>query len=196
MNQKDMDLFREEMADVVPLKTSNSVPFAARFSMSEAQLARNAAAQSSEYLQRLPLELARIPPVKPDDMLSFKREGVQDAVFKNLRLGKYKIAAELDVHGMSVRQARDSLVAFILQRCQRGERCVLLIHGKGHTNKPFPAVIKSCVNYWLTQLDKVLAFHSAQREQGGYGALYVMLPKNEQQRLENRETNRRGGHLR
>ncbi|MCL1073166.1 DNA endonuclease SmrA [Shewanella dokdonensis] len=196
MNQNDMDLFKQEMADVVPLKQCHNVPTTGGFTTSAAQRARNAAAQSSEYLQRLPLELARIPPVKPDDMLSFKREGVQDAVFKNLRLGKYKVAAELDVHGMNVRQARDSLISFILQQQQRGARCLLLIHGKGHSNKPFPALIKSCVNYWLTQLDEVLAFHSAKREQGGYGALYLLLPKNEQQRLENREINRRGGHLR
>ncbi|MDF0535908.1 DNA endonuclease SmrA [Shewanella sp. A32] len=196
MDQNDKDLFQSEMADVVPLKQSHTLPISPKAGPSDAQQARKAAAQASEYLLRLPLELVHITPVKPDDMLSFKREGVQEAVFKNLRQGKYKVAAELDIHGMTVRQARDTLVDFILTRLQRGDRCVLLIHGKGYHSKPFPALIKSCVNYWLTQLDEVLAFHSAKREQGGYGAVYVMLPKNEQQRVDNREKNRRGGYLR
>ncbi|MFQ6370997.1 DNA endonuclease SmrA [Shewanella sp. YIC-542] len=191
-----MDLFLTEMADVKPLIHNRMAPTACHNGATDAQKARKAAAQMNEYLLRLPLELALIPPVKPDDMLSFKRPGVQDAVFKNLRLGKYKVAAALDVHAMSRRQARDTLVTFLLAHVRLGNRCVLVIHGKGHHSKPFPALIKSCVNHWLTQMDEVQAFHSATRGQGDYGAVYVMLPKHAQQKVAAREQNRRGSHLR
>ncbi|WP_417762624.1 DNA endonuclease SmrA [Shewanella sp.] len=191
MEQTDRNLFLEEMADVVPLRHDVSQQ-TIRNEPSAGQLARKAAAELSEYHQRLITDLTLIPPVKPEDMLSFKREGVQEAVFKNLRLGQYQTAAELDVHAMSVVQARDYLLSFLQAQIKRGHRCVTIIHGKGHTSKPFPALIKSCVNYWLSQVDEVMAFHSAQRHHGGYGAVYVMLPKSTAKRIESRETNARG----
>ncbi|KFZ37337.1 hypothetical protein HR45_11840 [Shewanella mangrovi] len=192
MNQDDRDLFLEEMADVVPIKQDVEQQTALRTGPTEGQLARKAAAELSEYHQRLTLALNLIPPVKPEDMLSFKRAGVQDAVFKNFRLGQYPVAAELDIHAMQLRQARDSLLSFLFAQIARGHRCVLIIHGKGYSSKPFPALIKSCVNYWLSQVDEVMAFHSAQRHQGGYGAVYVMLPKSNVKRIESREMNSRG----
>ncbi|MCH1921321.1 DNA endonuclease SmrA [Shewanella sp. A3A] len=191
MQQNDRNLFLEEMADVVPL-THDVSQHISRSAPSAGQLARKAAAELSEYHQRMTTELALIPPVKPEDMLSFKREGVQDAVFKNLRLGQYHVAAELDVHALSVTQARDFLLSFLQAQIKRGHRCVSIIHGKGYSSKPFPALIKSCVNYWLTQVDEVIAFHSAQRHHGGYGAVYVMLPKSTAKRIESREINARG----
>lgn len=192
MEQNDRNLFLEEMADVVPMAQDVSQHTSVRSMPSEGQLARKAAAELSEYHQRLTTDLTLIPPVKPDDMLSFKREGVQEAVFKNLRLGQYNIAAELDIHAMSVKQARDCLLSFLLAQIARGHRCVCVIHGKGFSSKPFPALIKSCVNHWLSQVNEVMAFHSAQRQHGGYGAVYVMLPKSNAKRLESRETNARG----
>ncbi len=68
----------------------------------------------------------------------------------------------------------------------------MLIHGKGHQSQPFAGLLKSAVCCWLSQLDMVLAYHSAKTEQGGTGALYVMLTKSEQLKLENREANRKG----
>ncbi|MGI2855504.1 DNA endonuclease SmrA [Shewanella algae] len=196
MKADDLTLFMQEMADVVPLKQQTQAQTRAKPLSSESKLARKAAAEAHEYLQRLTLDLALVPKVKPDDMLSYKQQGIQEAVFKNLRLGKYKIAAELDIHAMSVRQARDYLLGFIQAQVALGHRCVLVIHGKGQNRKPFPGLIKSCVNFWLSQMDEVQAFHSAQREHGGYGALYVMLPKSDAKRLESRETNHKGAGFR
>ncbi|QSX35147.1 DNA endonuclease SmrA [Shewanella avicenniae] len=192
MHQDDRELFLEEMADVVPIKQDVEQQTALRNGPTEGQLAKKAAAELSEYHQRLTLDLSQIPPLKPDDMLSFKRDGVQEAVFKNFRQGQYQIAAELDIHAMSLRQARDSLLSFLLAQVERGHRCVLVIHGKGHSSKPFPGLMKSCVNYWLAQVDEVMAYHSAQRHHGGYGAVYVMLPKSSAKRVESRELNSRG----
>ncbi|MCV6604775.1 MAG: Smr/MutS family endonuclease, partial [Porticoccaceae bacterium] len=67
-------------------------------------------------------------------------------------------------------------------------------HGKGEMRHK-PALLKSCVNHWLRQLDVVLAFHTAQRHHGGSGATYVMLRKSDTQKDENRErhqTRRKG----
>ena len=36
--------------------------------------------------------------VKPNDIVSYKRPGVQEGVFRKLRLGKYSIEGRLDLH--------------------------------------------------------------------------------------------------
>ena len=55
-------------------------------------------------------------------------------------------------------------------------RCELISHGRGEGRNP-PALLKSCVNHWLRELDEVLAFHSAQRRHGGVGATHVLFRK-------------------
>ncbi|MGI2258334.1 DNA endonuclease SmrA [Shewanella sp. GXUN23E] len=196
MTRDDNELFWAEMADVKPLAQSDRVFSNDPVTVTHAQLNRQAAAQANEYLDRLTLDAGLIKPVAPDDPLSFKRQGVQEQVFKNLRLGKYKHPTLLDLRAMKLRDARETLVRGLLAAFEREERCVLLIHGKGAGNRPFPALIKSAVNNWLPQLDEVMAFHSAIKEEGGNGALYVMLAKSQTQKDAARETHHKGSGFR
>ena len=185
-------LFFEEMAGVVPLKGDVKAVNLQPKALTEEQLQRRDALQREAYLACMSLDLSLIPIIAPDDIASFKREGVQGAVFKRLRLGQYSIKMELDVHAYRLSQARDALLNYLLVAQAHGERCVMLIHGKGHNSKPVAGLLKSAVCHWLSQLDMVLAYHSAKTEQGGTGALYVMLTKSEQLKIENKEANRKG----
>ena len=65
-------------------------------------------------------------------------------------------------------------------------RCALVTHGKGE-GRLQPAKLKSCVNHWLRQFNSVLAFHTAQRRDGGMGATYVLLKKSETEKLKTAE---------
>ena len=47
-------------------------------------------------------------------------------------------------------------------------------------------MLKGYVNHWLKELDAVQAFHSAQPQHGGTGAVYVLLRKNAEQKRANR----------
>lgn len=184
-DQNELDLFREMMADVAPLE-QDTVLTEKKHQITESQLARQVAAQSlsdsdPEYLS---LDYARM--VKPDDMLDFKRDGVQDGVIRKLRLGKYDIQARLDLHRKSLKEARDEVLSF-LKQCQRMDiRTALIVHGKGERSAP-PALMKSFVASWLIQISDVMGYHSALRQHGGNGALYVMLKKSPERKLENRE---------
>ncbi|MGF1739066.1 DNA endonuclease SmrA [Photobacterium satsumensis] len=186
MSENDeLDLFREMMADVAPIK-QDKVEVAHKHQVTEAQLARRVAAQSlsdsdPEYLS---LDYAKM--VRPDDMLEFKRDGVQEGVFRKLRLGKYDINARLDLHRKTLKEARDEVLHF-LRQCQRLDiRTVIIVHGKGEKSNP-PALMKSHVATWLEQISDVMCFHSALRQHGGNGAVYVMLKKSPERKLENRE---------
>jgi len=187
MKDDDLDLFRAEMGDVARLKRNSGTAAGARAEVTPGMLRRRRAAQEAGDPLRDYLDDAEmITPVKPGDELSWKRDGVQHGVFKNLRLGKYPLESRLDLHRMSVETARRAVLEFINDCVSHNLRSVLITHGKGELRDK-PALLKSCVNHWLRQMDAVLAFHSAQRHHGGYGATYVMLRKSDEKREENRE---------
>lgn len=127
----------------------------------------------------------------PNDLLEYKRDGIQHGVYKNLRLGKYSIEARLDLHHHSVEEARKEVFRFVRDCMQYGLRTVLIAHGKGERNPEKFAVLKSYLNKWLPDLPEVMAFHSALKQHGGTGAVYVLLRKNEEDKQLNRE--RHGG---
>ena len=187
MQQDELNLFREQVGAVTPLKAeavANSVkPAEITPGMQVRRLA--AQAHGERYRDFLAAE-DQITMVKPWDELSFKRDGVQHGVFKNLRLGKYALDSRLDLHGLTVEVARKTVVEFIGDCLAATLRCLLILHGKGELREK-PALLKSCVNHWLQQMDSVLAFHSAQRFHGGFGATYVLLRKSEEKREENKE---------
>lgn len=135
-----------------------------------------------------PLSTNPLTMVDPFDVLSFKRPGVQNGVFRNLRQAKYQIDARLDLHRMNVESARLAVYQFIVDCVANDVRMALITHGKG-LGRDHPALLKSCVSHWLPELDDVLAFHTAQKYHGGYGATYVLLKKSANKRQEAREKN-------
>ena len=108
------------------------------------------------------------------DILSFSRSGLQHKVMKRLRQGKNPIEHTLDLHGLTVEQARVELLAFLGECEAENVRHAIIIHGKGFRSRDKP-VIKPMVNRWLRTVDNVLAFHSALPADGGSGAVYVLL---------------------
>jgi len=136
------------------------------------------------------LSTTDIPQLAPGAWLEFCRPGVQHGVYRKLRLGEYPPEARLDLHGMTVEQARSALLAFVRDCLAHDLRSLLIAHGTGH-GRLKPAVLKSCLAHWLPQLDDVLAFHSAQRGHGGVGATYVLLKKSPRKRQQNFEVHSR-----
>lgn len=185
MSNNELDLFKEMMADVAPIK-QDTILIQQKYQVSEAQLARRLAAQTlaNGNIDYLSLDNANM--VKPDDMIEFKRDGVQLAVFKKMRQGKYDIHARLDLHKKTLSQARDEILAFLKQSQRLDIRTVMIVHGKGERSNP-PALMKSFVTTWLEQISDVLCFHSALRQHGGTGALYVMIKKSAEKKQQTRD---------
>jgi DNA-nicking Smr family endonuclease len=124
-----------------------------------------------------------IEPVDALAILEFKRDGIQNGVYKNLKQGKYQIDARLDLHNMTVEQARSAVFQFIGDCMNYDIRCALVTHGKSEGREQ-PAQLKSCLAHWLPQLDNVMAFHSAQKRHGATGATYILLRKSEKKKQE------------
>jgi DNA-nicking Smr family endonuclease len=113
--------------------------------------------------------------VTPDETLFFARPGLQQRLLQRLRRGQLPIGAELDLHGMTAAIARTEVVNFIDLCRQQHVRCARIIHGKGYGSENSAPVLKNRINSWLRQHHDVLAFSSATIEDGGSGALYVLL---------------------
>ncbi|SON49380.1 DNA endonuclease SmrA [Vibrio tapetis] len=186
MTQEDeLDLFAQMMTDVRPISQDKAV-LQKQHNLTDAHIAKQEAAVHLSESDPEYLSIDNAPMLKPDGFLEFKRSGVQEGVYRKLRLGKYPLQARLDLHRKSLKEARDEVLKF-LRQCQRLDvRTVIIVHGKGERSNP-PALMKSFVAAWLEQIQEVMCFHSAQRYHGGTGAVYVMLRKSAEKKLENRE---------
>jgi len=110
-----------------------------------------------------------------DDALSFRRPGVGLDVTRKLRRGAWSIQREIDLHGLRTDDAREALSAFIRETHRRGLRCVRVVHGKGLGSPGKVPVLKGKVHGWLVQKQEVLAFVQARADEGGAGAVVVLL---------------------
>jgi DNA-nicking Smr family endonuclease len=110
-----------------------------------------------------------------DDAMSFRRPGIGTEVTRKLRKGDWSLQGEIDLHGLRREEAREALSSFIRDAHRRGWRCVRIVHGKGLGSPGKTPVLKSRVQNWLIQKNEVLAFVQARGDEGGAGALVVLL---------------------
>ncbi len=104
--------------------------------------------------------------------------GLDPALVHKLRRGEYSVQGHVDLHGLTREEARREVRRFLEDSRRRGRRCVLLVHGRGlHSEKQVP-VLKEALRAWLATASfgrHVLAFATARPQDGGAGALYVLL---------------------
>jgi DNA-nicking Smr family endonuclease len=171
---QDENVFRDAMTGVNPLTISTAVhdtdkPKAKPIQQDDFE---------DEWVVNDPLsDELEVTEVDGGEVLSFCRDGIQKNVFKKLRSGGYRISDELDLHGLSVKQAKEILVFYIQEAAQFEGCCIRIIHGKGLSSGKQKSVLKTYINHWLSEHERVLAFHSAKVKDGGTGAVYVLLKR-------------------
>lgn len=187
MNTEETELFLKEMADVQPLADSGHTVLHRRpQALTPGQTYRREAATRGQGFDENQLPTAFVETLHPEAVLSYRRAGIQNGVFRRLQRGGYDIEAMLDLHGLTVEQSRHEVYVFI-QDCMRNDvRLALISHGKGRNNKEQRPLLKSFLARWLPMFPEVMAFHSAQRWHGGAGAVYLMLRKTEKQKEQTR----------
>lgn len=110
-----------------------------------------------------------------DEALSYRRPGIGIDVARKLRRGHWSIQSEIDLHGLRSEEAREALAEFLRRAVRDGLRCVRVVHGKGLGSPGKTPVLKGKVHSWLIQKNEVLAFVQARGDEGGAGALVVLL---------------------
>ncbi len=178
--------FKSAIGQVKKLKPQNKINLKKNKQDSKSIQTRRDAATEEVHSEVNHLSGDHVEMVKPYDTLSYKKDGLQDGVYKKFRLGKYQLDARLDLHNKTVEQARKDVYRFIDDAKRYDLRTLIIVHGKGEQEST-PALLKSWVNTWLPEFDDILAFHSAMQMHGGTGAVYVMLRKSERKKQETRE---------
>ena len=106
--------------------------------------------------------------------------GLDSMIMNKLRQGAYSPEASVDLHGLNVQQAFETLRGFFKASWFRGMRCILVVPGRGHNSPDGIGILREKFKSWITQEPfkrVVLAFCTAQKHDGGPGSFYVLLRK-------------------
>lgn len=171
-------LFLEAVGEVAPVRTVKErvgpppPPTAAQLKLP------NEEAESLARLAELVSEQGEFELSDSDEFLEARVHGFDENVMRKLRAGDFAPQAHLDLHGLTREEARPALERFIQNARIAGHRCVRVITGRGlHSQDQLP-VLREGVQQWLTRgrtARQVLALCSARPQDGGPGALYVLL---------------------
>jgi DNA-nicking Smr family endonuclease len=171
--EREANLFRISIGEVEPLPTSGKVLLS---SVPPPPIARqHLADEQAALMESLSDEFTIDTLLATDETLSYTRDGIGEDVVRKLRRGQWVIQAQLDLHGMRREEAREALSEFVRRSSRRGVRCIRVIHGKGLGSVNKEPVLKNKVRNWLVQKEEVLAFCQARANDGGAGALVVLL---------------------
>jgi DNA-nicking Smr family endonuclease len=168
----EVRLFREAVRDVKPLPGDEAPPARRR---PPQPLARFSRADRHAVLRESLSGDAGDPELAGGDELVYYRAGVQMSVLKKLRRGQYRVQAEIDLHGLTVAEAKQALRDFLADALEHRLRCVRIIHGKGLRSGHRGPVLKGVVSSVLRRVGPVVAYVSARQVDGGTGAVYVLL---------------------
>jgi DNA-nicking Smr family endonuclease len=172
MSTEEISLFRESVLDVKPLRTKHHV---VHHSAKPPAIPIKTLEDERQVLRDMLSDAYDPVEIQPGDILSYYLPGLQNRIVRKLRSGHYRIASELDLHGLNAREAKLRLLQFLHDAHPGQGECVRIIHGKGNRSNHKGPVIKTKINNWLRQHERILAFHSARPVDGGTGAIYVLL---------------------
>lgn len=169
-------LFAREMSGVRPLEEAPRVP--AERERSDRIVVYDDEAEVLAELADLVAGRGDFDSSFSDEHIEGLAEGLDRKLLRKLRRGAFSVGAHLDLHGLTRAEAKPRVEGFLGESRQRGNRCVLLVHGRGLHSKEGIPVLKEAVSSWLLRgriARIVLAFCSARPCDGGLGALYVLL---------------------
>ena len=127
----------------------------------------------------------RVDPLPPTVKLAVEGDGrryaargpgVSHAQIAELRAGRVRVEATLDLHGETVAPAIAKLREFLLESRRLGRRCVLVVHGRGSHSDAGAPLREAVIGELLGAASGLVhAASSAASGEGGEGATYVML---------------------
>lgn len=111
------------------------------------------------------------------DRIEGRAPGIDRKHLRRLRSGKVPVDVRIDLHGLLAEEARATVLEKLHAASNAGQRCVLIVHGRGHHSAGTPVLKRSLPN-WLAEFPigtRILAFTSATPADGGTGATYILL---------------------
>jgi DNA-nicking Smr family endonuclease len=172
----DEALFRQAYEGVRPLGSSR----AERLVVAP-QIKREIVSEDAEVLAELSDLVSgqgTFELTETEEYVEGTRIGLDPRLLSQLRRGEFSVQAHLDLHGMTQPDAKEALTNFIVDSVRKGRRTVLIVHGRGLRSPGGLPVLKHAAAQWLSHGiagGYVLAFATARPNDGGAGAVYVLL---------------------
>lgn len=138
-------------------------------------VARQRQLDNERVMEELLAESDETTSFESGDELKFLRAGHSSRLLKKLRRGDYAIQDELDLHGLVVAEAKQETHAFVNECARDRVRAIRIVHGKGRNSAGRTPVLKNMLLGWLSKNQHVLAVCSTPANDGGSGAVYVLL---------------------
>lgn len=170
VTSEDAELFRSAIGAVRELKIEEPATSRPKLKPHTRMAERDEQEALSEFQQAM-----RTHFIEAGDTLSYRQTHITQRTLKRLARGEYAVQDEIDLHGCRSDDAKMLFKQFLNDVQNEGFSCVRIIHGKGLHSKDSAPQIKNLVDQWLRQRHDVLAFHSAPANQGGVGAVLVLL---------------------
>ena len=169
-DNSENDLFRQEMADVKPLRAPDRIdPVPPRPEPVPAQQEEDDRQVLRDLLAEGPTE-----DLETGEELLYLRPGYQSRLLRRLRRGHYSVADSVDLHHMDIPTAKQVLLDFIEHSVGKRRSCVRIVHGKGLRSRDLPR-LKLMTGRVLRKHPQVIAFASSRPVDGGTGATNVLL---------------------
>ena len=177
MQDDDFSLFKSAVRGVKPISHDRADTGKPKADRQRFSTLRQAATVKVDETKVDGLSDQFVIDVGAEDELLWARDGVQESQMRKLKAGQVSFEGSLDLHGMSVERARETLWSFFAEAARMEVRCVRITHGKAARTDGKRPMIKSHVNTWLRQHPQVLGFASCLAKHGGTGAVYVLLKR-------------------
>lgn len=171
-SEQDKHLFLTAVKNARPLNTQpqhsekiHPKPIARQFIRDEKQALRDSLSDNFYLAHEL----------ENGEELLYLRTGQSPGILSKLRRGYWVVQAQIDLHGLISDEAREYVAEFLSICKKRNIRCVRIVHGKGLGSRNREPVLKHKLRNWLIQKDEVIAYAQAKPEDGGSGAVIVLL---------------------
>src|SRR5690606_18797927 len=130
MQDDDFSLFQSAVRGVRPISHDRADTGKPKADRQRLNTLRQAATVRTDAVQVDGLSDQFVIDVGAEDELYWARDGVQDGQMRKLKAGQIAFEGSLDLHGMSVEKARETLWAFFAEAARMEVRCVRVTHGK------------------------------------------------------------------
>lgn len=169
----DLAAFRAAVADAKPLPPSGRVHLGGP--MPPPRPLQHLADERAALNESLHGKISLQDRLEGGEEASYLRVGLASSVLRDLRRSRWVVQDEIDLHGLNRDEARLLLAEFLAAGLYHGKRCVRVVHGKGLRSPQKQSILRQLVRGWLMQRDEVLAYCQAKPQDGGEGALIVLL---------------------
>jgi len=173
LSDEDVALLKQEMRNVAPLKTAGRVAHGPAAKPANVALKREQASTPSQH-PGAPLSDSVYDHASGTNH-AYRVSGLSSEALRRLRRESHNIRASLDLHGLTIDQAREQLHQFIRLCCEQGYKRVRVVHGQGFGSATGTSVLRQQARHWLSQMPEVLGYISPNHADGGEGAVLVLL---------------------